>query len=264
MSTKTDASRCRWTSILVCLALGWPSVAAAGPAGATEKSQTPAVTRGATQADPEVPTSSEPPAGASPDAPAAGAHREAPQRTGEPPETIEQAVEVGDLATAAELAREARQADPSPANWHREGEILERLGDYQGAAAAYRAEIDALPEDAQAARRAARADLERVRDASRGTVPDEPASQRRAELDERWAPTPKAAPAPKPKPQPQPVAPPDEKIYRKWYFWVTVIAITASVAAVTGIAIKASRNERDDALDLQRMPGVQGPAIFRF
>lgn len=250
---------------MVCLALGWPSVAAAGPADSTKTSQAPAATQGATQADPEAPTATEPPAEPTPEAsPEAGTETTTPEGPGQAPESIEQALEVGDLATAAELAREARQADPSAANWHREGEILERLGDYQGAAAAYRAEIDALPEDAEAARRAARADLERVREASRGTVPDEPASQRRAELDERWAPTPKAAPAPKPKPQPQPVAPPDEKIYRKWYFWVTVIAITASVAAVTGIAIKASRDERDDALDLQRMPGVQGPAVFRF
>jgi hypothetical protein len=169
-----------------------------------------------------------------------------------------------DPVSALEEARAATEADPSAANWHAQGVLLEQLGDYEGAAAAYSAEIDALGETADAERTAARRDLQRVRDKARGRVDDEPASTHRAELDQQWAPTKakpaksKVAPCPEPEPEPR------DRIVRKWYFWVTVVAIVASAAAVTGIAIKASRDERRDALDLRRDHGIQGPALFRF
>ncbi len=35
----------------------------------------------------------------------------------------------------------------------------------------------------------------------------------------------------------------------KWYFWVTILAIAASGAAITGIAVKAANDERPDSLD---------------
>lgn len=237
-------------ALLVSIALCWPSSAVAGP---TEPESPKA--SDSTPSEPESVKESAPPPRSEAKGPAAVAA----------PTTVDEAIEAGDLGTAAELAREARQADPSPATWHDEGRVLELMGDYEGAARAYRAEIDALPDDAEAAKRAARADLERVRADSRGTVPTEPASTHRDELDERWAPAP-APPKPKPKAKPVPDAEPkdDEKIVRKWYFWVTVIAIAASAAAVTGIAIKASRDERDDALSLTPSPSMQGPPVFRF
>jgi len=172
----------------------------------------------------------------------------------------------GDLRAAADEATAAREADPSPANWHREGEALEDLGDYEGAAQAYQGELDALPADDEAAREAARGDLQRMRDASRGRVADEPASTHRKELDEKWAPPKREKKAkPKPKVAVEPTGDPKDRIVRKWYFWVTVVAIVASAAAVTGIAIKASRDERKDALSLGRnQGGMQGPALFRF
>ena len=40
-----------------------------------------------------------------------------------------------------------------------------------------------------------------------------------------------------------------ERIVKKWYFWVTILAIAASGAAITGIAIKAANDERKDSLD---------------
>jgi hypothetical protein len=123
-----------------------------------------------------------------------------------------------------------------------------------------------LPSDDAAAREAARGDLQRVRDASRGRVADEPASTHRKELDEQWAP-PKQEKKTKPKPKVavEPTRDPKDRIVRKWYFWVTIVAIVASAAAVTGIAIKASRDERKDALSLGRnQGGMQGPALFRF
>jgi tetratricopeptide (TPR) repeat protein len=186
---------------------------------------------------------------------------EAPDEPGEP--SVDEALESGDLSLALDQARMQREADPSPANWRREAQVLEQMGQLEAAASAYEAELAALPEDDEARREAARADLERVRAAERGTVADEPASTHRAELDERRAP--KATPKPPP-PRREPLPPPvdDEKIVRKWYFWVTIAAIAASAAAVTGIAVKAARDRRRDSLDLTRDPGTMPPPLFRF
>ncbi len=150
-----------------------------------------------------------------------------------------------DLDLALTRARAAREADPSPATWLAEAELLEELGDYAGASQAYAERLDALPPDDEA-RGAARADVERVRDLSRGRVEDEPASTHRAELDKRWE-----VPSPRAQAPHLPDAPPPrrERIVTKWYFWVTVAAIAASAAAVTAIAIKATRDERRDSLD---------------
>ena len=170
-----------------------------------------------------------------------------------------------DLGIALEQARMQREANPTPENWRREAQVLEEMGQYESAARAYEGELAALPEgdEAAARRKEARADLERVQQAARGTADGDPPSQHREQLDERWEPK----PAPKqavPRPEPRPAPPSDERIVRKWYFWVTIAAIAASAAAVTGIAVKASRDRRRDALDLTRDPGTMPPPLFRF
>lgn len=179
------------------------------------------------------------------------------------PASIDVALEAGDLDAAEQLAAEAREADPSAANWQREGEVLEQSGEYQRAAEAYREAKKAAGEDVEATD-AADEGLARVLAAARGTVADEPASTHREELDERWAPKP--PPKPEPKPEPPPVqSPPSDRIVNKWYFWVTVGAIVASAAAVTTIAIRASRDDQPDALDsLSLDPGRRGLGVLRF
>lgn len=174
----------------------------------------------------------------------------------------------GDLTAAVQEAVAAREAQPTPQAWRAEAQAKERLGDYTGALEAYRGELEALPDDAIDARRASEADWERVREMSRGKVADEPASTHRAELDNRWAPP---APREQLRPVPRPKADPtiddaqDERIITKWYFWVTVAAIAASAGAVAGIAIKAARDERSDALDASALqPLPTGPGVIRF
>ncbi|MCX4240055.1 hypothetical protein [Paraliomyxa miuraensis] len=177
--------------------------------------------------------------------------------------TIDGALESGDLTTAKALAREAREAEPTAATWQREGEVLEHAGDYREAAKAYRAAKAAAGEDAAAAT-AAEQGLVRVKAQARGTVPDEPASTHREELDPRWEPPP-PKPDPTPEPEPEPPPPTPERIVTKWYFWVTVGAIAASAAAVAAIAIKAARDDQPDALDaFTATPGSRGMGALRF
>ncbi len=183
----------------------------------------------------------------------------------------EAAAEPGDLSAQADAAVAARKAEPTAAAWRAEAQAKEAMGDYRGAAKAYAGERDALPQDALDARRQAEVDWERMREQSRGKVEDEPASTHRAELDAQWV-TPASPgqlrPAPRPKADPTiDNGPRSERIVTKWYFWVTVAAIAASAGAVAGIAIKAARDERGDALDasaLQPMPMGGGPGGFRF
>ena len=186
-----------------------------------------------------------------------------------------EAAQAGDLSADVDATTAARESDPSAANWRAEAQAKEAAGDYDGAADAYRGELDALPEDApnaEAARRKSEADWERVREASRGRVEDEPASTHRAEFDRQWvppAPPEQLRPAPRPKADPNLDKVEDDRIITKWYFWVTVAAIAASAGAVAGIAIKAARDERGDALDasaLRPMPagGLGGPGLIRF
>lgn len=177
--------------------------------------------------------------------------------------------EAGDLSADVEAATEARKADPSAEHWRAEAQARERLGDFVGAQEAYRGELGTLPEDAIDARRRSEADWERMREQARGKVADEPASTHRAEFDRRWAPPVPAEqlkPAPRPKADPVIDEPKDERIVTKWYFWVTVAAIAASAGAVTGIAIKAARDERSDALDASALGPARmlGPTSIRF
>lgn len=194
----------------------------------------------------------------------------APMAMAAQPAEAPAASEPGDLGADIDAATAAREADPSAERWRTEAQAREAAGDYVGAQAAYRGELDALPEDDIDARRKSEADWERVREMSRGKVEEEPASTHRAEFDGQWVPP---APAEQLRPVPRPKADPTldrkpERIITKWYFWVTVAAIAASAGAVAGIAIKAARDERSDALDasaLAPMPsGNRGPGVFRF
>ena len=102
-----------------------------------------------------------------------------------------------------------------------------------------------------AERAAVVARLAALEDMSRGTVVDEPASTKRAGLDQARRDR-ELALLPKPKvDRPKPVAPPapKEKIAKKWYFWVTLLAIAASGAAITAFAVKAAKDDRPDDLD---------------
>ena len=199
-------------------------------------------------------------------APEADAAPDAPADV-EGPQTLEDAAESGDLSAAVELARKARKADPSPANWHAEAKALEDAGRYTEASATYQSELDALPADAEAERAAAKAGRQRTDALARGTVEDEPASTHREELDAKRQSSSKAGTT-SPRKKRRTVEPPpprrdDDRIVTKWYFWVTVGAIVASAAAVTGIAIKAARDDEPDALGLSPRPSM-GPTLLRF
>lgn len=148
----------------------------------------------------------------------------------------------GDLTAERAEAEAARKAAPSAATWAREAEACERLADYACAREA-RAQQKALAAEGSPERAQAEARLAALGDMSRGTVGDEPASKRRAENDRmRDKPAPKIV---KPTPQVDKLAPARrEPIVKKWYFWVTMIAIAASGAAITAIAVDAARDEQ--------------------
>lgn len=168
----------------------------------------------------------------------------------------------GDLTAAREAATARRVADPTPANFKAEGELAERAGDYVGARVAYEEALGRMGPD-DSLRASTERDLARVRERARGVVPDEGASTHRAELDRAWAgPPPKKTAKTKSTPIAGP-APADDRIVKKWYFWVTIGAIVASAAAVTGIAIKAARDDKPDALDRRAVFGI-GTGALRF
>ncbi|MEZ4382805.1 MAG: hypothetical protein R3A79_15835 [Nannocystaceae bacterium] len=173
------------------------------------------------------------------------------------PASVDAALDSGDLTSARELAVNAREADPSAANWAQEAEVHAARGDYAAAIAAWEGHRDALPEADAAGRDAAAQRIAELDERARGTVADEPASTHRDALDKDRADrlaalTPKVD-APKPKPKPPK---PKERIIKKWYFWVTVAALAASAGAITGIAIQAARDEQAD--DLSRRGAAPG------
>ena len=167
------------------------------------------------------------------------------------PASAAEALEVGDLTAAQELATAARKADPTAARWAEEAATHERAGDLRRALKAWRGHRAALPAGAEAERAAADATIAALEERSRGAQEDEPASTQREALDqareERLA-------ALRPKPPPaEPVKPPPaprERVITKWYFWLTVAAIAASAGAITGIAIQAAREEQKDDLSV--------------
>ncbi len=179
---------------------------------------------------------------------------------------VRAALEAGDLTRARDLAVRAREEDPdNPELWALEVQVHERRGDLAAAKEALRRQLALLPPAPDEARAAAQADLDRLENASRGTQPGEPTSTHREELDaRRGPPPPKTAAAPTPS---EPAPPPRERLVKKWYFWVTLGAIVASAAAITGIAIKAAVSKREDALDAQALtpsPNTRTGALLRF
>lgn len=186
--------------------------------------------------------------------PASASRREGPT----PATTTAAPIDDGDAADLTTL-REQAAADvannPTPQNHRRMAELAERAGDYEAAGTHYDAELKKLPANDAEGRARATADLQRVREASRGVIADEGASKHRAELDRKWSPAkPPDARPPVREPAPTKVAG-DDRIVKKWYFWVTLGAIAGAAAAVTAIAIKASRDDKPDALDrMGRLP----------
>lgn len=181
--------------------------------------------------------------------------------------TGDEAIDPSDLTSLREAAAARAAAEPTAANFRAKAELAERAGDWSEALAALDAERGALGQDDQSGRARNRESRARIEARQRGTVADEASSTHRAELDRKWAPPSRPlAHAPKPKPAaPTPVR--DDRIVKKWYFWVTLGAIAASAAAITAIAIKAARDDKPDALDRRaRLPGrgFAGPAVLRF
>jgi hypothetical protein len=208
------------------------------------------------------PSTATPPATSEANPPATDAKpKDAPPASDAATATPEDAAASGDLTTQREQAAAATRADPSPANHHREGQLAEQAGDHAAALAAYEAEL-AATRDA-AARTAVQADLARVRETMRGRVPDEPASTHRKELDKRWGAAKAGTVAKTTVPVATDTGPQKkDRIVRKWYFWVAIAAIAASAAAVTAIAIKASRDDKPDALDRRaKVFGLGTPAL---
>lgn len=167
-----------------------------------------------------------------------------------------------DLTAAREAAAAKRTADPSPANWRAEARLAEQAGDWAGAKDAYEQSLSRMdPQDP--ARAAVQEDLARVRERARGVVADEGKSTHREELDRSWKqPEPQKTARAKPRQLPA-EAPKDDRIVKKWYFWVTIGAIVASAAAVTGVAIKAARDDKPDSLDRRAVFGI-GTGALRF
>jgi len=164
------------------------------------------------------------------------------------PVSVDAALVAGDLSAAREQAEAARKASPSVRTWAAEADVCERQGDLACARAA-RGQQRALAPEGSPERAEAEARLAALEDMSRGTVEDEPASTKRAELDAQRSARDFVKPPP-PKLDRAPVQPPPrERIVKKWYFWVTILAIAASGAAITGIAVKAANDERKDSLD---------------
>lgn len=164
------------------------------------------------------------------------------------PATVDAALAAGDLTTARALAEEARKAEPSADNWRREAEVCARQADLACARAAWEGHLQALP--AGSDRAAAEGELAAIEELSRGTVEGEGPAVRREALDRARADKLAALrPRPASKDAVKPTTPRREPIVRKWYFWVTMVAITAAAGAITGIAVQAARDEQADDLD---------------
>jgi hypothetical protein len=168
--------------------------------------------------------------------------------------------DAADLSAARAEAETARKQAPSAVTWGREAEVCERMADYACAREA-RAQQRGLTAEGSAERAAVDEKLKALEDMSRGTVGDEPASTRRADNDRaRQKPLVTVAPAAATDKKPAP-APKNERIIKKWYFWVTVIAIAASGAAITAIAVDAARDEQK-GIQPVTSSGTLGPQGF--
>jgi hypothetical protein len=163
--------------------------------------------------------------------------------------------DAADLTTLREKAAADVASNPTAQNQRRMAELAERSGDYETAATYYDAELKKLDAGDAQGRARATADLQRVREKARGVIADEGASTNRAVLDAKWTPAKPPDAKPTVRPQPTTKVAGDDRIVKKWYFWVTLGAIAGAAAAVTAIAIKASRDDKPDALDrMGRLP----------
>jgi hypothetical protein len=187
--------------------------------------------------------------------------------------SIEDAIEAGELTMARETATATREADPNIETWRTEGAVLEAMADWSGAREAYTAAIELARSDEKMSEvEELEQRLDRVEAASRGTVADEPESTHRERLDRERAER-NAPPTPEPvAPEPEPEPERDDRIVKKWYFWVTIGAIAASGAAIAGLAIKNGIDEQamnsEALVDAATSGGVdrfpRAPALFRF
>lgn len=177
---------------------------------------------------------------------------------------IRSALEDGDLTTARDMAVARTKADPTVENHVLEAQVWVALADYENAKRAYTAAREALPENDTDRRQFIDDELAAIEEASRGTRADEPESTERERLDAERAER-LAALAPKPPPpviadKPKPVP-----ITKKWYFWVTLGAITASAGAIIGIAVSSAVEERQgNAGTAARQAIPVGGVMLRF
>lgn len=163
-------------------------------------------------------------------------------------------------------AQAARRADPSVANWQHEAELLEAKGERGAAMAAY----------AEARARAADSETVATLDAKVAALDAQPdAELPGTQVVEGAQPASELTEGPEQggeDPATLFVVDVDvqrEPITKQWYFWVTVVAITASAGAITAIAAKAAIDERKATRSgslpapIGGAPGP-GPALLRF
>ncbi len=129
---------------------------------------------------------------------------------------------------------------------------LEHVGRFAQARAAFTA-VAAMPACDAACQDDVAADVARVQERMRGKVASEPPSQHRAELDATWRPAPAVVAH---QPVPTKTQRPREPLVRKWYFWVSVVALAASLATLTAVSVKAARDDDGDVLDGRAAPGL--------
>jgi hypothetical protein len=169
------------------------------------------------------------------------------------------------VAPNAELkeAQATRRANPSAENWAREGDLLAAKGERAAAIAAY-GEARARSSDATLA-----AELDGKIDAMasgpQGPLPGTEVVESPASVGEEASPeVPGAALAV----NTSDASVEREPIVKKWYFWVTVVAIAASAGAITGIASKAAIDEqkatRGGPLPAPGAGNLAAPALLRF
>ncbi len=173
-------------------------------------------------------------------------------------EAVRSALADGDLSTARELAVALREAEPTAEHFELEADVYERLGDYEQAQRAVRGALELVPADRVEQREALELRLSELAEVSRGTVIDEPASTERERLDRERAERLAALQPPPPELPKVDTTPKRVPIIKKWYFWVTLTALVASAAAITGVAISSAIDEREgDAAS--RLPGAPLP-----
>jgi hypothetical protein len=200
-----------------------------------------------------------------PEAAAASAEDEAPSEGGEAVEAPEPEV---DPNAAIVEARDARGQDANAASWEREGDELAAKGERAGAIAAYTEARSRATDDAKVAeldQKIAAAYEQAAGNLPATEVVDGSSDMAASSSEPQNPEVPGAALAT----DTEDVKVEREPVVNKWYFWVTVVAITASAGAIAGIASKAAIDERKAARAGTLVPptgavGQSAPALFRF